>query len=77
MKTDNKGYFVCEQNYNTKKKKPPAQTFYELRYKINKFNHEVLGCWALAAIAYGMRKKLLNEKPEQYHKSKLHVVKLN
>ena len=43
---------------------PHTLPMYELRYKINKHTFEVLGRWFLPVIAYGMRKKLIQEYPE-------------
>jgi hypothetical protein len=47
---------------------------YELRYKINKRSFELILRTSIAALAYGMRKKLTLEKPITY-KNKL-IVKI-
>ena len=49
-----------------KKINPNTLPMYKLRYKINKHTFEVLGRWFLPAIAYGMRKELIQEYPEKY-----------
>jgi len=74
MENKNLKYFVSEQNYNLPKKKP-VLPIYELRYKINRFHHEVLLSTFQASLAYGMRKKLLRERPKEYHITKL-IVKI-
>lgn len=49
---------------------------YQLLYKINKFDNEVLGTYFVPALAYGMRKKFLKEQPEKFKGNKLFVKKL-
>lgn len=41
---------------------------FELRYRINKFDFEVKLRTNIAALAYGMRKKLTLEEPITYRK---------
>lgn len=48
-------------------------THYQLRYKINRSNHEVIGTYPTSQLAYGMMNKTAKEKP-QYPLSKLSVV---
>lgn len=47
---------------------------YELRYKINKNNYEILGSYHTPSLAYGMRKK--KSKLPQYPLCNLKVVKI-
>lgn len=50
---------------------------YELRFKINRFDFEILGVYENPALAYGMKKKLAQENPSIYPKQKLYVKIFN
>jgi len=49
---------------------------YQLRFKINKHNFEIIGTYPTESLAYGMRKKISTEKPKTYPLSKLYVSKI-
>lgn len=55
---------------------PHTLPMYKLRFKLNKFNFEVIGRWYLPALAYGIRKKLIQESPAKYPLNKLIVKKV-
>ena len=57
---------MIKQNPNTQKK-------YELRFILSKFHHEIIGSYYQKSLAYGMRKKLINEQPQKYPLNKLTV----
>lgn len=46
---------------------------FQLRFKVNRFNFEVVGNYNSPSLAYGMRKKLCQEQPERYSAQKLYV----
>jgi hypothetical protein len=49
---------------------------YQLRFKLNKKDYEIVGTYSTASLAYGMRKKLSKEQPTKYPISKLYVEKI-
>jgi len=49
---------------------------FEVRFKINKTDYEVIGSYPTQPLAYGMRKKFAREQPETYPLSKLYVQKV-
>lgn len=50
---------------------------YELRLKTSKFNYNIIGTYENPALAYGMRKKYIQENPELHLKNKLYVKIFN
>lgn len=69
--------FITKYNYeiNPKPKNPPIQ-YYELRFKVSKFHHEIILKTTQPSLAYGMKKKLIKEQPQTYPLTKLIVKKL-
>lgn len=46
---------------------------YQLRFRINKHSFEVIGNYPTPSLAYGMRKKFIQEQPKTYPANKLYV----
>lgn len=52
---------------------PNLLPVYQLQFKVNKHSIEIIGTYWNRALAYGMRKKLIQENPAKYPLQKLIV----